>query len=280
MDGIPVEEADHGEQGEPEENQGGDSKPGPGGAKGLNHFGGKSVLGIVLCIESSDPLRGKQDMKIIAVADVHGSYDVVEKILQTEQPFDAVVLAGDVTTKGTARELESAILAVRKHGPPVMAVAGNMDPPHLEQSLEALGVSLNGKGRVIGAVGFFGVSSCPVTPFHTPYEIDEKEIARRADAGWVQVEGAPWTVFVPHAPPRGTKLDRTFTGMHVGSTAVRDFVEKRHPHVVVCGHIHEARGIDALGKSQMVNCGPAERGFYAVITIAETVQVACRSLEK
>jgi Icc-related predicted phosphoesterase len=217
-------------------------------------------------------------MKIVAVADIHGSHDIVERILQSELPFDAVVLAGDVTTKGTARELESAILAVRRHGAPVVAVAGNMDPPQLEQNLEALGVSLNGKGTVIGGVGFFGVSACPVTPFHTPYEIDEGEIARRADAGWALVEGAQWTVFVPHAPPRATKLDRTFTGVHAGSTAVRDFVERHHPHVVVCGHIHEARGIDVLGESQMVNCGPAGRGFYAVITIGDSVQVACRSL--
>jgi Icc-related predicted phosphoesterase len=219
-------------------------------------------------------------MKIIAVADIHGSHDIVERILQSEQSFDAVVFAGDITTKGTARELESAILAVRRHGAPVVAVAGNMDPLHLEQSLEALGVSLNGKGRLIDGVGFFGVSACPVTPFHTPYELDETEIARRADAGWAQVAGARWTVFVPHAPPQGTKLDRTFTGIHAGSTAVRDFIEKHHPRVVVCGHIHESRGIDALGESQMVNCGPAGRGFYAVITIGDSVQVACRSLQK
>lgn len=218
-------------------------------------------------------------MRIIALADVHGSHETVQAILEREQPFDAVVIAGDVTTKGTAHELESAILAVRRHGQPVVAVAGNMDPPRLEQSLEELGVSVNGRGVVIGDAGFFGVSACPVTPFHTPYEIDEEEIARRADAGWAQVASARWKVFVPHTPPRMTRLDRTFTGMHVGSTAVREFIERNHPHVVVCGHIHEARGVDTITGTQMVNCGPAGRGSYAVITIDDTARVECRQLK-
>jgi hypothetical protein len=218
-------------------------------------------------------------MRIIALADIHGSHDTVQAILGREGPFDAVVIAGDVTTRGTAQELESAILAVRRHGQPVMAVAGNMDPPRLEQSLEALGVSLNGRGVVIGDAGFFGVSACPVTPFHTPYELDEEEIARRAEAGWAQVVSARWKIFVPHAPPSMTKLDRTFTGMHVGSTAVREFIERNRPDVVVCGHVHEARGVDAIAGTQMVNCGPAGRGSYAVITVDETAHVECRQLK-
>ena len=217
-------------------------------------------------------------MRIIAVADIHGSHDVVEKILVREETFDAVVIAGDVTTRGTERELESAIFSVLGHGKPVVAVAGNMDPPRLEQSLEKLGGSRNGRGIIVGDAGFFGVSACPVTPFHTPYELDEEEIARRAEAGWAQVAAARWKIFVPHAPPRKTKLDRTFTGMHPGSRSVRELIERRIPDVVICGHIHEARGVDALGATRMVNCGPAGRGYYAVITIDRTAEVECRQV--
>ncbi len=219
-------------------------------------------------------------MKILAVADIHGSYGVLETILDREDPFDILVVAGDVTTRGTPEELESAILSARRRGPPVLAVAGNMDPPALEQSLLNLGVSVNGKGVTIGDAGFFGVSACPVTPFHTPYEIGEDEIARRAEAGWAQVTSARWKVFVPHAPPRETRLDRTFAGMHVGSTAVRECIERHSPHVVICGHIHEARGVDAIGDTHMVNCGPAGKGFYAVVTIDGTARVECRAVRR
>lgn len=217
-------------------------------------------------------------MKIVAVSDIHGSYGTVETILDREEPFDVVVVAGDVTGKGTAGELESAIGALRRRGQPVVAVAGNMDPRPLEQSLLDLGVSINGRGVVIGDAGFFGVSACPVTPFRTPYEIEEKEIARRAYAGWAEVDAARWKIFVPHAPPRKTRLDRTFTGMHVGSSAVREFIERHRPHIVVCGHIHEARGVDAIGVTRMVNCGPAGKGSYAVLTIDGTAEVECRDM--
>ncbi len=219
-------------------------------------------------------------MKIVAVADIHGSYGAVERILDREQPFDVVVVAGDVTTKGTPGEMGSALRAILSRGRPVVAVAGNMDPPLLEQSLLDLGVSLNGRGVVIGDAGFFGVSASPATPFHTPYEIGEEEIARRAEAGWAEVASARWKIFVPHAPPHRTRLDRTFWGMHVGSTAVRHFIERTGPHVVVCGHIHEARGVDAIGETQMVNCGPAAKGSYAVVSIEETAHVECRELSR
>jgi len=107
---------------------------------------------------------------------------------------------------------------------------------------------------------------------NTPYEISETEIARvlRRLAG---CRRCPLEDFVPHAPPRGTTLDRILIGKHVGSVAVREFVELHQPDVLVCGHIHESRGVDSLGKTQMVNCGAAARGYYAVIELAETVKI-------
>jgi len=215
-------------------------------------------------------------MRIIALADVHGSYGAMDVILEAEEPYDAVVIAGDVTTKGTVQELESALHSLRSHGRPVVAVAGNMDPPPLEGALDDLGVGINGKGRVIGDVGFFGVSACPPTPFHSPNVVTEEEIARRAEAGWRDVVSARWRLFVPHTPPVQTALDRTFLGTHAGSRSVREFIERRCPHVVVCGHIHEARGTEELGASRMVNCGSAARGYYAVLTFDAEPHIECR----
>jgi Icc-related predicted phosphoesterase len=148
-----------------------------------------------------------------------------------------------------------------------------MDPPSLDDRLTALGVCINAKGMVLYDVGFFGISGSPFTPMHTPYEISEKEIRKRAEAGWRDVSSATWKIFVPHAPPRNTKLDKIFMGKHVGSTAVREFVDERQPDVLVCGHIHEARGLDTLGKTRMVNCGPAGKGYYAIIETGEKVSL-------
>ena len=48
------------------------------------------------------------------------------------------------------------------------------------------------------------------------------------------------TIYVIHAPPFNTKLDIITTGAHVGSKAVREFVEKEQPPLTLHGHIHES----------------------------------------
>ena len=86
-----------------------------------------------------------------------------------------------------------------------------------------------------------------------------------ARAGFAEVRDARVKIFVPHAPPYGTKVDIIHLGIHVGSTAVREFIEDHAPDAVVCGHIHEGRGTDTIDKTRIVNCGEASRGHYALI---------------
>ncbi|HUI09224.1 MAG TPA: metallophosphoesterase [Bacteroidota bacterium] len=218
-------------------------------------------------------------MRVLAFSDLHGSIDLVERVLVLERSFDLVVLAGDITTAGTTSEITKAIERVGVFRKPVVAVAGNMDPLPLERALERLGVSIDSRGAVFGDAGFFGVSAAPESPMRTPNEISEREIMDRAEAGWKAVAAARWKIFVPHASPRDTLLDLTHSGEHAGSTAVRDFILRRKPDAVICGHIHEARGIDTINGVPAVNCGPAGKGYYALVTIGETITMENRSLK-
>ncbi len=210
-------------------------------------------------------------MKIIAFTDIHGAVDRVEEILKREPDCSAVILGGDLTTNGTVKQAQDSIRSVQRFGKPVFAVAGNMDRPETDAAFEEIGVGINARGVMLDHIGIFGVSASPPTSLHTPYEISEEEIALRAHSGWKDIQAARTTIFVPHAPPANTKVDLLTNGNHVGSTAIRKFIEQHQPTVVVCGHIHEARGIDILGSSQIINCGPAGRGYYAVITIGKEV---------
>ncbi len=81
----------------------------------------------------------------------------------------------------------------------------------------------------------------------------------------------------PHAPPYGTRVDIIHLGIHVGSTAVRDFVEDEAPDAVVCGHIHEGRGMDAIETTKIVNCGQASRGHYALIETSPALTIENKS---
>ncbi len=210
-------------------------------------------------------------MRVIAVTDIHAAYDVVESILAREAPFDAVLIGGDLTTRGTGAEAEAALRRFSSFGAPVLAVAGNMDSPDVERVMERTAKLLDGRGCVLDGIGFFGVSGGPLSPLHTPYEIPEEEILRRAAKGWKEVEMARRKIFVPHPPPLNTRLDTLRSGKHVGSAAVRQFIDEHAPDAVVCGHIHEARGTDVLAATQMINCGPAHLGWYGVLTIGKEI---------
>jgi len=214
-------------------------------------------------------------MRILAFTDIHGAYARVEETIRRE-PADVVIIGGDLTTVGTVKEAENAVNAFRAIAPQVLCVAGNMDLPEHDRLFERMGVSINSRGVVVDGVGFFGVSAGPESPLHTPYEISEEEIARRALNGFNDVRHCKVKVFVPHPPPYGTRVDIVHSGIHVGSSAVRDFIEDHKPDVVICGHIHEARGKDMIEETIIVNCGPAGSGRYAVVDIGETISVTLR----
>ena len=68
------------------------------------------------------------------------------------------------------------------------------------------------------------------------------------------------TIYVIHAPPFSTKLDIITAGVHVGSKAVKEFIEKEQPLLALHGHIHESPKMsgswnDKIGITICINAG-------------------------
>jgi Icc-related predicted phosphoesterase len=213
-------------------------------------------------------------MRIAYLVDVHDRFDAVPRAMDAIGAVDLLLIGGDITTGGTPEQAAAAIESWLPLAPRLLALAGNMDSPAIDARLSELGVALDGRGHQLGEVGLFGVSAAPHSPLHTPYELSEEELDRRIADGFAAVRGCRETVFCPHAPPQGTSCDRLPNGQHVGSTAVRGFVEREQPDVVLCGHIHEARAVDQIGATRIVNPGPATAGHYALVDIDEAVSVS------
>jgi hypothetical protein len=188
-------------------------------------------------------------------------------------PVDVLVIGGDITTGGTPEDAAQAIEQWRPLAPRLLALAGNMDSPAIDARLAELGVGLDGRGVRLEDVGIFGVSAAPFSPLHTPYELSDDELERRLESGYADVRDCRVKIFCPHAPPEDTACDHLRSGEHVGSPVLRVFVEREQPDVVLCGHIHESRGTDTIGRAQIVNPGPALQGHYAVVDADETVVV-------
>ncbi len=67
------------------------------------------------------------------------------------------------------------------------------------------------------------------------------------------------TIYVIHSPPFGTKLDMTIRGEHVGSKAIKEFINIEQPPLTLHGHIHEGPETgswkDIIGNTICVNVG-------------------------
>jgi uncharacterized protein len=213
--------------------------------------------------------------KLLCITDIHNHLDSFQRILNHAGPTDMILLGGDLTNFGTPADVERIVQIAQSTNLPVLAVAGNCDSAQVDLRLAELGVSVAGRGVVINDIGIHGLSAAP--PWHRGmYAFTEEEAVMLLQEGYSQVTDARWHVVLSHVPPHDIKLDRTHFFQHVGSTALRQFVERTRPALVVCGHLHESRGVDMLGPSIVVNCGPAKSGYYAIAEIDERIRIDLR----
>jgi uncharacterized protein len=112
------------------------------------------------------------------------------------------------------------------------------------------------------------------TPWDTPREATEHEIAAAIDDALSDVRDVSTCVFNLHCPPKDTILDRClklqvvpgelprpireagrFVTTGGGSVAVREAIEREQPLVALHGHIHESPGRLKLGRTYCFNPG-------------------------
>jgi uncharacterized protein len=210
---------------------------------------------------------------IAYVVDVHDRFEAVPEVIAAIGAVDLLIVGGDITTGGTPDDAETAIEQWKPLAPQLLALAGNMDSPAIDARLADLGVGLDARGVVFGEIGVCGVSAAPLSPLRTPYELGDEELERRIESAFDAVASSRFRIFCPHAPPQGTTCDQLRDGRHVGSVVVRRIVEQEQPDLVLCGHIHEARGVDEIGRTRIVNPGPATAGHYAAVTVEGELSV-------
>ena len=161
----------------------------------------------------------------------------------------------------------------------------------LERHHGELWQAIHGRAVRVDGTTVAGLSWVPITPFGIKdwerWEDGGEETPGRLD-GWVSDGGgvrphrfdpahrqptiagaldelaaqtAPGdTVFVLHSPPRATRCDMIGANQHVGSRAIRGFIERHQPPLVLSGHIHESPRVssafrDDIGRTVVVNPG-------------------------
>ncbi|MGW8288150.1 MAG: metallophosphoesterase [Desulfobulbales bacterium] len=203
-------------------------------------------------------------MRIIAFGDIHMDVDNAKDIPAIESA-DFVIVTGDITNYGSNLDAEAVLNRLMAVNKSILAVAGNLDQPDVAGYLEDLQISLHARGILAEGLGIMGLGGSNYTPFNTPYEFSEEELAAFLASGYAQIKDADNFILVSHAPPVKTSTDRLINGKHVGSAAVRAFIEEKQPLLCLTGHIHESRAQDYLGRTLVLNPGMLKDGGYVEV---------------
>ena len=207
-------------------------------------------------------------MRIIAAGDIHMAPGNMADIPNIGGA-DYVIVTGDITNYGSSGDAATVLNALRRVNNSLLAVAGNLDQKDVARLLEESGISLHGRGRMlVPGLGIMGLGGSNYTPFKTPNEFSEEELAGILAAGFAEVAAADEFILVSHPPPFGTKTDMLADGTHVGSRAVRHFIEEKQPRLCLTGHIHESRGTDSIGRTLVLNPGMLKHRGYIAVTFA------------
>jgi Icc-related predicted phosphoesterase len=203
-------------------------------------------------------------MLIISFGDVHMRPERAKRIPEIRRA-DCVVVNGDLTIRGGCAQALSVVAAISELNRNVYAQIGNMDEGEVDAMFSDMGINLNGRGVLVDEVGLFGLGGSPPTPVDTPSEFSERELEATLRKAYEDVKEARIRILFSHPPPIDTAVDRIHSGQHVGSSAVRRFLEETDCSACVCGHIHEAVGTDRVGSALVLNPGMLPQGGYARI---------------
>ncbi len=152
-------------------------------------------------------------------------------------------------------------------------MGGNDDPPEVLNALDTGRIVHNPEGAPIildEASEMISLGWSNPTPWNTPRECSEDELAQRIDALMMQVKRPDALVMNLHVPPFKSGLDdapelnselkvQSNLGQTrfkpVGSTAVRAAIERYQPLLSLHGHIHEAHASCKIGRTVCINPG-------------------------
>jgi Icc-related predicted phosphoesterase len=199
------------------------------------------------------------------------SEDEMTELRKEPSKVDAVFT--DVMIETLRRWMGMAEERLKSKGVRVYMTGGNDDRPEIEDVLKASSYVVDPEGELVTLEGGFEMLSSGwsnPTPWKTPRECSEEELAAKLDAMISKVQNMKNCIFNLHVPPFDTGLDTcpkldenlkpVYAGSEIimtsaGSTAVRAAIEKHQPVLGLHGHIHESRGFVKIGNTLCLNPG-------------------------
>ncbi|OYT62238.1 MAG: metallophosphoesterase [Thermofilum sp. ex4484_15] len=188
-------------------------------------------------------------LKLLVISDIHSDLNNLSRVLNVakEARCNLVICCGDL-------ESLEGVEMLSRCGLKSFTVTGNMDWPEVSKVASQKGISIENRVVEEGGYRFIGVSGLK----HASSSVKAYELARSSEGP---------IILVSHHPPYGTKVDIALSGVHIGSKYVRKIVEDCEVILLLAGHVHEARGVDKLGETLIINPGPLFMGYYALVEL-------------
>jgi Icc-related predicted phosphoesterase len=195
----------------------------------------------------------------------------VERLHELDQnPALRATCFQEVMLEGVDRWMKLAAEKLRGTGTRCFVCPGNDDEMEVDDVIRRAEAVELAEGRTVELDGYTMISTgwSNPTPWKTHREESEEKLAERINAMASQVKDPSRAIFNLHCPPYRSGLDEApaidadLKLLHggralraVGSTAVRDAIDRYQPLISLHGHIHESKGAVKLGKTLSINPG-------------------------
>ena len=209
-------------------------------------------------------------MKFLVISDIHGNVAGVEALAAEAKQADAVLFGGDFARFGAPETGAPVLDSLTRLHDTVYAVRGNCDESAFIEAMDSADISVERSLTFNGGLAFVGTGGGTKFSGDTPFERDEADIASdlaivtsaESTAALSATGAVKPLVVIMHNPPKDTACDQLPNGVHVGSAALRAFIDDVQPLLVVTGHIHESAGVCTVGETTVINPGALLEGKY------------------
>lgn len=187
-------------------------------------------------------------MKILAISDTHGDYDLVKKASQLakKENVDLIIHAGDLTWFNQKQKNIIKPLTDQKK---TLIIHGNHDSIETIKEIEKAyknATNIHKKNKIINEIGFFGSGTTD-----WGFIEDSKKLFKELNESHKKIKNIEKKILITHSPPKDSAIEKMG---FPGSYAVRKAIKEFKPKFLICGHIHEGGGlIEKIDETTVIN---------------------------
>lgn len=195
-------------------------------------------------------------LRILAAGDFHADTKVAKDLANKaeKENIDLVILNGDIVEEDRTEGIIGPFLEKNKK---VFILPGNHETLATTNFLaEFYNVTnLHGYAVKYDDVGIFGCGGADIGLT----QLTDEEIFVTLQKGHERVKNMEKKIMVTHIHPADSRIEK-FSSFVKGSKGLMQAIKTFKPNVLICGHVHEAEGIEEkIGNTLVMNVGKKGR---------------------